>query len=103
MIVFRIEHPNGDGVWFKRDGTSRKAFIKDFIDNDIRGWLSCCKEYSYLRKYFSKTEWSKYSNKGCVISVYSAKDVKEYYDRSKNHAHLIFHPDTAKLIKQLKM
>ncbi|PWR45810.1 hypothetical protein DK295_15535, partial [Listeria monocytogenes] len=69
----------------------------------FKGWLSCCKEYSYLRKYFSKTEWSKYSNKGCVISVYSAKDVKQYYDRSKNHAHLIFHPETATLIKQLKM
>lgn len=99
MIVYRLEHKNGDGIWFNVDGSNRKASLANFEDDDIRGWTSCCRSYNELRSYFSGQEWSKYRKKGCVVVIYDAKDVSDYYDKSKNYYHLVFKRDSAKRIK----
>ena len=103
MLIYRIEHPNGDGIWFNRNGNSRKPNSTIFIDKDITGWLSGCMSFGMLRRYFSKQEWNKYRGKGCVIAIYHAIEVKQYFDASKNDVHLIFHPRTARRIKQIQL
>lgn len=99
MIIYRLEYPNGDGIWYNQDGSSRKSSLIGFEDINIRGWVSCCRSYNELRSYFSPQEWKKYRKKGCVVAIYDAQQISDYYDKSKNYYHLVFKRDTARRMK----
>lgn len=101
MIVYRLEHKNGDGIWFNRNGESRKPNPQTVYQKAIRGQLSGFKRIGDMNTYFSHSEREKYRRKGCGIAVYKVPEnmVSTYIDPVKKKEHVIFPINHAQLLK----
>ena len=68
-MIWRLEHKDGGGPWFTREGKTRDGKI-EFKDKEIYG----CRSLRELIKYFAK---EMEAAEGCVIKIYRGKVIWE--------------------------
>ena len=68
-MIWRLEHKDGGGPWFRRDGKTRDGKI-EFKDKGIYGCRSLRKLIEYFAKEMEAAE-------GCVVKIYRGKVIWE--------------------------